>query len=757
MKYRVLAICFLALIGLQPPSYAAVIKPGTYQMKWVYTPKQDRSEMSAAALKLAKATVEQRKSLKLVSEKALWGSQSGWTAALDESRGTGKGYDIAYVTCKRFAKPGWVTVPLIEDRSPTCEYKYHSDYNRPIPMDITIGPAESGRRRVKSAIGVDVHIDEGQSPRLNVRQYGYMEGSLRTDSGPLCVRLYDWNTTGIFGDVHGNPATIVLRTDGGKHAVAGTNDEQTQKVASVLLFDGKLYSLIVSPGGRSITVGRYAGPAGKLAVNAAIGSRQLSGFKVGVQAHLNEYWFQPKLPINLPPDELIFVHVQIDDKTELVAQRQVKITAGHTTTVSIGGPLALSIDSGNDQMVSAKAGGTARFYLDLSAGDDMYFVPQKATLSITGPDGQSVSIAPGVKDIQERMCDTIHLQVPSTWKAGDYKIDAKAEVDGQSLTASKTLRITDDSASQPQPPADSKPAPSKAVRVRQFDSLNVKPPEFKGRVKIVRTEGAKAEEKNGKLIEGPRHLSQVLQFDKDGHLVDLVDNGYPATRSKTRQVYTYEAGKLKRAEEWDLVIVSAPPRALYRHEYECDAKGNPTKDVAFYDGVPESELIRAYNDSGGVTELDYYRPPGNLAGRSKTGYDAKGKRTEEVIDLPHYRRTKFDYDASGNPGGYTSYDKDGTVTMRVVESHAGKQTITTTTQYTAAGHVVEKKVEENRQVISREVYGPNDSLARRETFTFAYDRQGNPTKFTRRTQSFDKGKPGPVSIDIVYRTITYYK
>ncbi len=456
MKYRVLAICFLALIGLQPPSYAAVIKPGTYQMKWVYTPKQDRSEMSAAALKLAKATVEQRKSLKLVSEKALWGSQSGWTAALDESRGTGKGYDIAYVTCKRFAKPGWVTVPLIEDRSPTCEYKYHSDYNRPIPMDITIGPAESGRRRVKSAIGVDVHIDEGQSPRLNVRQYGYMEGSLRTDSGPLCVRLYDWNTTGIFGDVHGNPATIVLRTDGGKHAVAGTNDEQTQKVDSVLLFDGKLYSLKVSPGGRSMTVGRYAGPAGKLAVNAAIGSRQLSGFKVGVQAHLNEYWFQPKLPINLPPDELIFVHVQIDDKTELVAQRQVKITAGHTTNVSIGGPLALSIDSGNDQMVSAKAGGTARFYLDLSAGDDMYFVPQKATLSITGPDGQSVSIAPGVKDITEPMCDTIHFKVPSTWKGGDYKIDAKAEANGQRLTASKTLRITDDSASQPQPPADSR-------------------------------------------------------------------------------------------------------------------------------------------------------------------------------------------------------------------------------------------------------------------------------------------------------------
>jgi len=438
----------LAIFTLVSAACAGIIKPGTYKMKWVYTAKQDRGELARTGVDMAKATPEQRKTFNLVSDNGLWGSRSGYTVAMDESKGTGKGYDVAYVTYKRSVKPGnRVRVPLIEDHSPTCDYKYHSDYDHPVPMDVMIGAGQSGGRRVTSAVAVEVHFNEDQPASFWVEQYGYLEGSFRTDSGPLCVRLYDSNSTGILGDIHkeagqdeGDPDWIILRTDGGRHTTAKFGDMQAQMVTGNLLFDNKLYSLKVAPTGNSITIGRYTGRAGKLAVKVVIGSRETKGFRVGVASGPVAYIDQPITPVNLPPGKYL-VSVRTGENTGILAS-EATVVSGRTTVVKIGGPLALNIErNGDEGPLSAKVGATVDFHLGLYAGEDMYMTTRKAAISITGPDGQHVYTGSDCKDIQKAPSGTVLFRMPTTWKPGDYKITATLKVNGRQLTASNTLEI----------------------------------------------------------------------------------------------------------------------------------------------------------------------------------------------------------------------------------------------------------------------------------------------------------------------------
>lgn len=454
MKPGVLALSFLALAMPQPAMHADVFKLGAYNLSWVYSPKQNRDIVSRAVVKLNKCATQQQKDYSLVSDNALAGSDHNFTVVIDESKGAGTGYDVAYVKCKICSNPGKVyRVALAEDGSKTSDCVLHSNYSSPTPLDIVIDGAKAGRIKRPSAINVGIQNDFDQSKRATIELFGYMEGKIKTAAGDALIRLVDWNASGKYGDGSnstGDSDFILLGKKMGSGYQTSAGSAQCQTANIPLLFDGNLYSIKIAPDGGKVTIGKYSGPSSKLNVTGVIESNKLTNFCINTLGDKTQYFHQPKLPVNLPPDRLFAIQISMDDDNRtLNYERQLHIVAGINTTVNMGGKLSLTIlDLANAQHLSGKPGDSVTFFLDLSAGQNSYWVPQLATISFTDPDAQRVYVTPDNTNPQEKMSQQVRFTIPAAWKPGVYTIAAVAKVDGRNLIAVKKLHVTADDAGQ---------------------------------------------------------------------------------------------------------------------------------------------------------------------------------------------------------------------------------------------------------------------------------------------------------------------
>lgn len=303
-------------------------------------------------------------------------------------------------------------------------------------------------------------------------------------------------------------------------------------------------------------------------------------------------------------------------------------------------------------------------------------------------------------------------------------------------------------------------AKSVSSKTKPIHAGNVVYTSFLGPVKSVRGEVAVMEDKSGKLVEGPRQLFTLIQYDAMGNPTKM-ENYDLSNQSKTKLEFSYNASKkLTQVQEWVCLDSKAEKPSyepLHKYTYKYDKKGNQIEELTYLKDSLESKMIHTYNAKGKVTESAMYRPPEKLLGRVTYVYDSKGNCIESATDRTDFGLTKIKstYDSSGELSSCSRYNKDGGLYMKETVSIEGKRK--KTSSYDEDSKMRQITVRENDKIISQILSNSDGATVRTIDFTYKYDAKGNTIKSTRCDQEYDNGKLRKKRVRIAYWTINYYK
>jgi len=226
----------------------------------------------------------------------------------------------------------------------------------------------------------------------------------------------------------------------------------------------------------------------------------------------------------------------------------------------------------------------------------------------------------------------------------------------------------------------------------QTKSSDVEHDGFKGKVRTVLTESAKLKEKAGKVTESRRGFASKWTYDVLGNLVEEQTTGSLRLYSYDSDGNRYE----KRGVRW---MSGGPPTAL-------DFRSQQGKAA---DGSGVFKWVSKYDSAGNRIEETVFSGVRESHARFVYKYDDKGRRVEVT------------YEAQGSPTKRIAY------------------------LYDDAGRIREKLE-----------YGGRDPVAHRRSQDFEFDSGGNWVKSQTLVRRKKDGKEYFESVEVTYRTITYY-
>ncbi|MCX6345256.1 MAG: carboxypeptidase-like regulatory domain-containing protein [Armatimonadetes bacterium] len=248
------------------------LKPGTYQLTW--DPEVDSSvggyylgrDNDKSKFKMSKLP-------KLISKNPLYmsvpfdglGDDGLLLALFDESKGTGKGFDIAYVDLNRNGD--------LTDDEPT-KWTASKSYAT-TPWALAQSRQGTGAEQTNNPVMISWQISSGRSQEL-LRKGGW-KGTIDSSKGPISAIVVDSNNNGLFNDAYKYNQGYTLcdyvyaDTNGFGRAVALPYLESPQMLSqgTVNLLAGKGYIVKANAAGNSITVEPYTGQFGTLLVRAS--------------------------------------------------------------------------------------------------------------------------------------------------------------------------------------------------------------------------------------------------------------------------------------------------------------------------------------------------------------------------------------------------------------------------------------------------------------------------------------------------------
>jgi hypothetical protein len=255
-----------------------------------------------------------------------------------------------------------------------------------------------------------------------------------------------------------------------------------------------------------------------------------------------------------------------------------------------------------------------------------------------------------------------------------------------------------------------------------------------GPVKTARLEVAKVTDTNGRIVEGPRRLVELLTFDEKGKFSEqTIKNPDGSIKFKFGWTSTYDAeGRSTRREFYNanglqtcVAIYDHHAKALqseatfyypakvinHRELVFYDNKGNKVReDHTNADGTIRSSTLFVYD--GGLVQENYYRPDGSLRQKSVLVYDVQGNRTE-----------------------FAAYDDTGSILSKFGMTYSAD----------SRGKPAELLT-----------YSKRNTLVSKDTYTYEFDSFGNWTSRKIIREFFEKAAP-EVEVLVEYRTFTYYR
>jgi hypothetical protein len=393
--------------------------------------------------------------------------------SLDESKGTGTGYDTGYIsaTPARMDQDSLdvsqaTRFPLVRDGD-----ALRSDPDSPATFDVLLGPAGS---QVQKPVSVEFEVwvqpaggpnsQPGNEPEVRMQArlalHGGWYGALKTDAGDVLVQPVDRNHNGVFGE----RAVKLGGNTNREQADAVSFPEVTGPCAlgKAVRFQGQLYSVEVTPCGDTIRVSPFEGETGVVRFSVKDGRGRPTRYEYAtLSGEGGSFRVDPGPDPRIPAGSYVCEFAAIlpisaassgneSGLTGLTVKPggPVVVAPNKTVTVSLGGPISLDI-LGQPNTIEIRRGSTKRIEMILALkngkvlGTSSRRGRQRVEVMVKDRRGNEVFKSPARAGWAAHW--TCEVRIPAGCASGVYKIVARFDARPYQppLQAVKTLRVVD--------------------------------------------------------------------------------------------------------------------------------------------------------------------------------------------------------------------------------------------------------------------------------------------------------------------------
>jgi hypothetical protein len=251
----------------------------------------------------------------------------------------------------------------------------------------------------------------------------------------------------------------------------------------------------------------------------------------------------------------------------------------------------------------------------------------------------------------------------------------------------------------------------------------------------VRAERAQYRIENGALVEGPRVLSQIINYSDDGRTRET--NIYRGESVYRRTVETYRPNGSREST----TVYNQDGTEVSKVRYEYEAKGQSSSEVLYHpDGSVKERTNRVASESGLIQST-------KTSGTGATLETSINTIDRSQPQVPNSPARKSDW---------TTTKEDGSRIQNIFEVDASGNRITQNIYYAADGSYIGKRIAQSDADAKRleaTQYFADGSVKNRSLETREYDSKRNLIKlmFYSWNPKLEKFEPLAVS----YHTITY--
>ena len=389
LHYKAILAVVTLIVVAAVPLQAAKIQPGVYQLEWkaIY-PIKSEFWNDFPCIEMYKMKPDQIEKHKLVSSYCMAGGNKQMIIIIDESQGTGKGFDTAYVVQLPPKGESFnldltkaLKLPLKRSRGGV----FYSDVSKEYSLEFPY-PTEDGQVLRKTGISIEIYtmdedeFDEMPFVRARVNLLGSWAGKVKTDTGEILVQLSDNNNNGSYCDMFnardyfstGDSILFCNRIKSGEY---GLPADEACIYSKAVAYQGELYEAKISKTGDTIEFKQFKGPVGKLRILAKNGNGDPLKVNVTVYGDAGVFNIGGGGEMNLPAgtykcSDVTLVSPSGFDKSSIYSisvKRPIIIQNKQTTAIKLGGPISIKINPGSD-IVTVKRGETLQVELGFTAG-----------------------------------------------------------------------------------------------------------------------------------------------------------------------------------------------------------------------------------------------------------------------------------------------------------------------------------------------------------------------------------------------------
>ena len=393
MKSRIRLVLAAALVGIGAlaPALALTIQPGTYRLEWrIPEANTPPAGYQGASLQIM-SDHEAKPFVGLRSTKCYSGTTGSLTILLDESKGTGKGYDTAYIVPKPAGDStidlGQATAIPLKRNGEALE----SDPTNKAEVYLLIG--EKGAQvpqKAAASVSVEFHsTQERKEPWVyaTVELRGGWHGTVKTDGGDLEVQTIDNNSNGLYDDTLSVRASDNWPTLGDSirlGTMSEGGDWTSVWLGEASSYDGKLYVIKVSKIGDTVDIQPYKGDVGKIMFQALDGSNKPAKCErvmVFGKYGMFDLPHQNDLTVPVGQYRCLYATVTLANQAQQrgrsaavtgIAVRpkgSVRVSKGGEAILRVGGPVKLAIEP-ESKVITLARGQEKHVALAFTAGRD---------------------------------------------------------------------------------------------------------------------------------------------------------------------------------------------------------------------------------------------------------------------------------------------------------------------------------------------------------------------------------------------------
>jgi hypothetical protein len=351
-----------------------VLGPGEYELSWdselytgqssTYQPRYADQE-AASRLKSLPNLVSEEPKYEMFPLDGL-GDESLLAVVLDESQGTGKGYDTAFIDTDR----DWD----LSDEAPLSWRIVGEGSVRYTPwtsVQARQGEADGKHANNPLKIRLETWKDK-DSYRVSLQRRGAWKGMIDSNKGKIECATIDSNANGIYGEQiavahdlefdRNSYDDFCADVNGLGCVVVPYNSPHRMTLNRIVALAGNLYSIDINQTGNRVRITRYDGPTGEVQLRIhSVGGLPATVNSIGLIGKTGFYepWDYPERPAILPAGRYKLAYCGLElttkhgDKLHLICHSTIirNIREGRQTTIHAGGNVSVAIEPERQNLV----------------------------------------------------------------------------------------------------------------------------------------------------------------------------------------------------------------------------------------------------------------------------------------------------------------------------------------------------------------------------------------------------------------------